>query len=385
MENNNQKVEIYKYLVIVIFFCINIHFIRNRIIFIENEEEINEVKKYYEINKNGTLINKKKFDKVENPKVSIISAVYNREQFITRFIRSIQNQFFDDIEIIFIDDCSTDNSTKVIEEHIKEDKRIILLKQKENKGTLMARNIGVLLSKGEYIMVPDPDDILAERIIYRCYSLAKRHDYEMIRFNMHSDKYFPFNIIAENLKSPMYQPEIGTYLIYGYGYKKIVDGIVSNKFVKAESFLKTLKKIDNSYFSQRMIYFEDGLMNYALHRNVKSLYFLKEIGYYYIYNGVSVSHFRDTSFYLKCFFIFLKYIYENTNDNTYEKDMVFYLLNLYIDDINIIKELKNNSEYISICEKIILVVYNCKHISSRTRNKIRKILSIIRNLKKNGV
>ena len=66
----------------------------------------------------------------------------------------------------------------------------------------------------------------------------------MIRFNMYSDKLFPFSVISENLKSTIYQPELSTYLIYGYGYKKIVDGIISNKFIKTESFLKTLKKIN---------------------------------------------------------------------------------------------------------------------------------------------
>ena len=244
-----------------------------------------------------------------------------------RFIRSIQNQFFDDIEIIFIDDCSIDDSVKVIEENKKQDKRIILLKQKINKGTLIARNIGILLSKGEYLMLPDPDDILSENILSECYYLAKKNDYEMIRFNMYSDKYFPFSIISENLKTVIYQPELSTHLIYGYGYKKIVDGIVNNKFIKTESLLETLKKINNYYLNMKMIYFEDGLINFALHRNVKSLYLLKKIGYYYAFNNDSVSHFMDISSYIKCFFIFIKYIYENTKDNKYEKDMISYLIN----------------------------------------------------------
>jgi hypothetical protein len=48
------------------------------------------------------------------------------------------------------------------------------LKQRVNKGTLIARNIGVLLSKGEYLILPDPDDILSENILYECYSIAKK-------------------------------------------------------------------------------------------------------------------------------------------------------------------------------------------------------------------
>ena len=89
------------------------------------------------------LLNKKKFIKSSNPKNSVVSAVYNRENYILRFVRSIQNQFFDDIEIIFVDDFSKDNSIGAITKIQKEDERIILLKLKAHKGTLIARNIGV--------------------------------------------------------------------------------------------------------------------------------------------------------------------------------------------------------------------------------------------------
>ena len=90
----------------------------------------------YIINK-GKLINKKKLRNKKDPKISIISPIHNREKFILRFLRSIQNQFYDDIEIILVDDFSTDNSVKLIEKYQKEDERIILLKHKKNKGTFI--------------------------------------------------------------------------------------------------------------------------------------------------------------------------------------------------------------------------------------------------------
>lgn len=387
----NQKLKLshsflllYKFLLVITFIYIINKFKKTKIIFINIDNEINNIKKYYELNNNGTLINKKKFNKINKPKVSIISAVYNRDKFILRFIRSIQNQFFDDIEIIFIDDCSIDNSVKVIEENKKEDERIILLKQKVNKGTLIARNIGILLSKGEYIILPDPDDILSENILFECYSIAKKREYEMIRFNIYSDKYFPFSIIAENLKNPIYQPELSTCLIYGYGYKNLVDGIISNKFIKKESLLKTLQRINIYYLNQKMIYFEDGLINFALYRNIKSLYLLKKIGYYYIYNKDSVSRIINYVSYIKCFFIYIKYVYENTKNNKYEKDIVFYLLNIYIQDINIIYNIKNNDKYISMCEQIIVNIYNDKFISKGNKNKLRKIINLVKRIKKSN-
>ena len=375
------KIEYIKIVINILIIYI-IYLKREKIILVEIKNEVDNIKKYYELNNKGILINKKKFTKIENPKVSIVSAVYNRQNFILRFIRSIQNQFFDDIEIIFIDDCSTDLSRELIEEYQKEDKRILLLKNKKNKGTLISRNIGVLKAKGEYLILPDPDDILSQNILNISYHIASKNNYEMIRFNMYSEFYFPFNTISNNLKNIIFQPELSTYLIYGYGYKKLVDGIISNKFIKTTTYLLTLKKINNFYLNQNMIYFEDGLLNFALHRNAKSLYLLKKIGYYYIFNKDSVSRYINIQLYLKCFFIFIKYIFENTKNNKYEKDIIFYLLILYIQDIKIFNNLKNNLNYIQIIENIINEIFNNKYITSRNKNQLRKIKYLINNLKK---
>ena len=202
------------------------------IYYFQLKNEIKSLKKYYKLNNKGILINKKTFLKASNPKVSIITSIYNREQYILRFIRSIQNQFFDDIEIIFVDDCSHDNSTKTIEKLNKNDKRIVLLKNKKNRGTLISRNIGALKAEGEYFIFPDSDDILSSNILTSCYEISKKFDYDLIRFNMHSEKKFPFSIISSKLKKKIFQPELRSHLIYGYGYKKLVDGIISNKFIK---------------------------------------------------------------------------------------------------------------------------------------------------------
>jgi hypothetical protein len=83
-----------------------------------------KIENYYELCNNGTLLNKKKFMKNEIPKISIISPIYNREKYILRFLRSIQNQYFDNVEIIFVDDFSSDNSVKTIENYQIEDERI---------------------------------------------------------------------------------------------------------------------------------------------------------------------------------------------------------------------------------------------------------------------
>lgn len=86
---------------------------------------------------------------MKNPKVSVISPIHNRERFLIRFLKSIQYQRFYNIEIILVDDKSTDNSVKILEEYQKEDKRIKIIRHKRNKGTFISRNIGALYSQAK--------------------------------------------------------------------------------------------------------------------------------------------------------------------------------------------------------------------------------------------
>jgi cellulose synthase/poly-beta-1,6-N-acetylglucosamine synthase-like glycosyltransferase len=102
---------------------------------LKTNKESRKLEIYFKLCNRGQLIKKKKFKFKQHPKISIISPIYNRAKFILRFLRSIQNQFYEDLEIIFVDDFSTDNSVKMIEKYQREDERIILLKHKKNKGT----------------------------------------------------------------------------------------------------------------------------------------------------------------------------------------------------------------------------------------------------------
>ena len=113
--------------------------------------EIKNIEKLILLYKNSNSKKIKKFKKCNIPKISVISPIYNSEKYILRFLRSIQNQNFLEIEIILVDDCSNDNSVFLIEKYIKEDERIILIKNKINKGTFITRNLGVLFSKSKYI------------------------------------------------------------------------------------------------------------------------------------------------------------------------------------------------------------------------------------------
>ena len=95
------------------------------------------------------------------PKISIILPIYNKEKYLNRSIGSILNQTFKDIEIIAVNDGSTDNSLNMLEDFKNYDSRIKIVNNDKNRGLFYSRAMGILNSTGEYIMFLEPDDLLA--------------------------------------------------------------------------------------------------------------------------------------------------------------------------------------------------------------------------------
>ena len=120
----NRKVYFKISIIFIIIYSKNI--LSNIIKFISSIKNQNEIKSFDIFDnfcKNKIKMGKK-MEKMKNPKVSVISPIYNRERFLIRFLKSIQYQNFDDIEIILVDDKSTGNGVKILEDYQKKDKRI---------------------------------------------------------------------------------------------------------------------------------------------------------------------------------------------------------------------------------------------------------------------
>ena len=392
IERNNyytrkkKKIKIYIIIIILIFIFLlyKIQSIeRYKISYLETMKEFNNFENYLKLCEDGILINKMKYNKIENPKISVISPIYNSEIYLLRFLRSIQNQFFDDIEIILIDDFSSDNSVKIIEKFQKDDKRIKLIKHKKNKGTLISRNNGILFSKGEYLIIPDPDDILSDNILFNCYKTAKMNNFDMIRFNIYKGKNTSFfeNIVNKLISRPILQPELSTYLFYGIGKLKQIDYNLSNKFIKRELYIKALNKMNDFYLKQYMTILEDGLINFILYRTSEAFYFIKLYGYYYLQNNQSITVKPNDNYddFVRFIFFNLKFVFENTKNNRYEKNMansIFYRFYYHLkDDFKLITK-----DFIFYCD-IINIYLNSKFINGKNK-AILKILKIILNKKK---
>ena len=377
--------------IIILFFC-NIN-ISNIVFIFSNlklEYEYKKIENYLNLCNNNKNIKIKKYKKIKNPKVSIISPVFNREKYLLRFIKSIYYQNFYDIEIIFINDCSTDNSLNMIEDFQKGDKRILLIKNKRNKGTFINKNLGILYSEGKYIVCPDPDDILSKNSLNILFNFAEKHDYEIIRFILYlRDEKISFKTKVENLEiRPIYQPQLSTYLFYGNKELQTIDCYISNKFIKRAVYIKVLNSIKNICLNIYMIFMEDSLINFLLYRTANSYFFLKKIKYYYIKNSYSITNnlYKISDLRIQFLFIYLNILFEYSKNNKYEKDMANVLFTKVIRRFNLRKNMKcNNNIYNFVYNFFILIIkkyLNNKYIYDDIKLILKELRALINNIKK---
>ena len=292
-------------------------------------------------------------------------------------MRSIQFQNFNDIEIILIDDSSKDNSIELIKNYQKEDKRIKLIRNKKNKGTFASRNIGILNSKGDYIILPDSDDILLENSLYYFYHFAKKYGYEFLRFNVyiHYGQTF-FGGISNNLESrAIYQPELSTYIFYGLGFLKQVDYNLCNKLIKREVLIRALNLFDNTNLKMYMSCHEDGLLNYILYRTAKSAYFIKKFGYYYIKNNYKKRRGYYNYNNIKFSFMHIMSVFNYSKNTKFEKDMTNEIFKRLIYK----KRIKNRLSLLDREFNFFINIINALNNNEFFLNKYKKYLSYFSN------
>lgn len=116
--------------------------------------------------------------KGEKNLVSVIVPAYNSEAFIHETIESIQKQTYENWELIIVDDCSDDKTVQIINKYMKDDLRIKIIEQNENKGTAVARNIAVKKARGEYLAFLDSDDLWKPEKLSKQLSFMKQNHYD---------------------------------------------------------------------------------------------------------------------------------------------------------------------------------------------------------------
>lgn len=121
------------------------------------------------------------------PELSIVIPTYNNCQFVEACIRSATTQSFQDIEVIVVDDASTDSTLEVLDYLAKQDKRITVIRHPCNKGTLQSRKTGVLAASGQFILLIDQDDEFAKESFAHLHDFSQQHPADIYHFAVNVD------------------------------------------------------------------------------------------------------------------------------------------------------------------------------------------------------
>ena len=107
--------------------------------------------------------------------ISVIVPIYNTEKYLVECVESLRKQTYSNIEIILVDDGSTDASIEICDEFAEKDSRVRVF-HKKNEGVAVARNFGIQQSNGQYVVIVDSDDIAVDRMIEVLYTQIKEND-----------------------------------------------------------------------------------------------------------------------------------------------------------------------------------------------------------------
>lgn len=207
-------------------------------------------------------------------KVSVIVPVYNAENYLARSLDSIVNQVYKNLEIIVIDDASTDNTKQIIKEYAEKDCRIVPFYSVINNGVSASRNIGLKASTGDYIMFVDSDDELTKDAIRRMVDIANKYNsdfvdsYHLLYYRKYNTKQVSFTehklpkkvLVLGSLKENNKVLDMYTY--------------ITGKLIKRDL-------IENLEFDESLSRYEDLVFEHELKIRIKNYVFLNKVTYFY--------------------------------------------------------------------------------------------------------
>ena len=321
---------------------------------------------YQYIKISNYLINKNRV-----PKVSIFMPIYNKEQYLKESIGSIQHQTLKNIEIILVNDFSSDNSLKIIKKLSKNDDRIKIVNNDRNHGLLYSRAMGIINCTGEYVINLDPDDkFSSSNNLEILYNKAKRFNIDTILFLIKTIKKNDIN------KKKNINPR-KLYELNNSNFMKIAkDFFITNKFIKREIILKCFNSFKEKIYKNKWNYHEDNIWSLLIHKYSKNIIFFKKFIYLYFQNKESLMHNLYNILQIKNIIYRFEVIQKIFNYKNY------YHLNLLLKEVNKYYKgiIKKDNE---VRRKIINILNNFiyENINNSNISRINHIKNLISNNK----
>lgn len=157
---------------------------------------------------------------MKNELISIIVPIFNEESYLEKCLNSIINQTYENLEIICVDDRSTDNSLEIIKKYEEKDARIKLIRQHENRGLSDARNLGIINASGKYVLFVDADDWISNETVESLYANAKSNNSDVVLFN--SVENYPNKIRERIYTIPTENKDLNNYVFDFHEYPHLI-------------------------------------------------------------------------------------------------------------------------------------------------------------------
>ena len=347
--------------------------IKKQINYSEGKQYINKCLNYTNIIKHDYL--------TESPLLSVIIPAYNCEKTIFFPIISVQNQNISNFEIILINDFSLDNTSEILKKYGEQDRRIKIINNKKNMGTLYSRCIATLISKGEYIFPLDNDDmIFGKDILDILDKKAKEGNYDIVGFKaVYGDSYNENIRKMRDLENYSYQnnliikqPELSTWLISINGKYQPHSVTLWGKLIKSRIYVKAIHLLGKKRYSTYISWAEDTSMNFIIFNIAQSFIFIHKYGIYHLISPLSATSLQPINNKLFGLLFLLDIIFDYSSNNEVRKYSVFaalYIMKYYHKDKPIIN--MNNLVYL---KNIIFKIKKSKYIDENYKNILLKKL-----------
>ena len=250
---------------------------------------------------------------------------------------------------------------------MKIDKRIIFLKNIKNRGQFYSRNKGILFSKGEYVLIIDPDDLLLNDILNKSYRFAKKYLLDIVQFYHLMGDYKKNNLVIINTKSEIcFQPETNN-IFFDYDTRYLWD-----KLIRRKIFIKSIYYMKGKFRNERYIIHNDDIACFGIFKSAYSYGQLEEVGYFYnrqTINSTTKKNFlpENINGRFHSIFAIMDYYYEQSENNIYEKTKGGYRFFEY----RIVRRYEEKIELLSKGFKYIIFVIN-KYLESPFFNSTEK-------------
>lgn len=224
-------------------------------------------------------------------RVSVIVPIYNIENYVCKCIESILNQNYKNLEIILVDDGSTDESGIICDKFAEKDSRIIVI-HKQNGGLVSARKAGADVATGEYIASVDGDDWIERTYIESFVQAIRQKECDVIwnislikEYADRQELNLPRFILNKDISQEKYQREIYNCVCGLYGYQNDIDYSICLRCVRKDIYIDVQNVIDN-----RITRGEDLAFSVVMLGKTNSIYFIRNDGYHYVQRETSYTY-----------------------------------------------------------------------------------------------